>query len=101
MLFCFAWASAPNPDLLFASGDFIYFGVGDLRFAPIVLTQKVSKKVKRPHPALGYPLPWRGISGKKSLPASLEKLTLSWLFRQLTDQTRSYVAQTGQFQMPT
>ena len=57
MLFCFVGASAPSPDLSFASLVFIYFGVGDFRFAPIVLTQKVSKKVKRPHPAFGHPLP--------------------------------------------
>jgi hypothetical protein len=60
MLCYLVGASAPNPDLSFASKEFIYFGVGDFRFAPIVLTQKVSKKVK-------------------TTPASLEKLTLCWL----------------------
>ena len=42
----------PIPDLLFASSAFICFGVGDLRFAPIALTQKVSKKVKTPPASL-------------------------------------------------
>ena len=74
-------ASAPNPDLLFASLEFIYFGVGDFRFAPIVLTQKVSKKHLTRPPVGGHPLQWEREKGRKCLtaPASLEKLALSWL----------------------
>jgi len=62
-IFCFIRASAPNPDLLF------------------VLTQKVSKKYLTRPPVGGHPLQWEREKGRKCLatPASLEKLTLSWL----------------------
>ena len=78
----------PTPDLLF------------------VLPQKVSKKHLTRPSVDGHPLQWEREKGIKCLttPASLEKLTLSWLkpskpaYRR---QARSFVAQTGQFQTPT
>ena len=79
VLFC--RASAPHPDLRFASLEFIYFGVGDFRFAPIVLPQKVSKKVN------------------PSADGRFTRKTYAQLAK--TVQTRSFVAQTGQFQTPT
>jgi len=59
----FIGASAPNPDLLF------------------VLPQKVSKKHLTRPAVDGHPLQWEREKGRKCLtaPASLEKLTLSWL----------------------
>ena len=40
----------PNPSDSFASKEFIFFGVGDLRFAPIVLTPKSHQKKSRLRP---------------------------------------------------
>jgi hypothetical protein len=73
------WLPPQTLTCFFASLEFICLGVGDFRFASIVLTQKSMQKT--PHPSFGHPLQRDRGSGTKyfTTPASLEKLSLGRL----------------------